>query len=296
MECHLVLTALSGTVVHITMSVAKFDRFEDLEDHVVDYLASVTDLKVFGCTVDFLQADTQTYLENPIWEKLQQNTEYTIVFRSCCDSKEIFEGCPFRDLPLAVHVPMDPEGMVPDGAFTGVPRLRHVSIEAGIRVVGAEAWQCCRQLRIVRMPASVVRIADNTFRGCHLLNSVTAPGCVEFGYKAFAERSSLQWVHASEGVANQFCSSTKFGHYLFRECINLATFVLQETSHQQEPQARVEARELSQGCLSSSGIATLELTRDFQVLGAHACDNCKLLKKVDISNAKIAIYATYHKS
>ena len=52
------------------MSVAKFDRFEDLEDHVVDYLAwaSVTDLKVFGCTVDFLQADTQTYLENPIWK------------------------------------------------------------------------------------------------------------------------------------------------------------------------------------------------------------------------------------
>ena len=286
MECHLVLTALSGTVVNITMSVAKFDRFEDLEDHVVDYLASVTDLKVFGCTIDFLQADTQTYLENPIWEKLQQSTEYTIVFRSCCEvlhSKEIFEGCPFRDIPLAVHVPMNPEEMVPDGAFTAVPRLRRVSIEAGITAVGAEAWQCCRQLRTVRMPASVVRIADNTFRSCHLLNNVTAPGCVDFGYKAFAECSSLQWVHASEGVANQFCSSTKFGNYLFRDCINLATFVLQETNHQQEPQARIEARELSQGCLSSTGIVTLELTRDFQVLGAHACDTCKLLKKVELS-------------
>ena len=29
--------------------LAKFDRFEDLEDQVMDYLASVTDLKVFGC-------------------------------------------------------------------------------------------------------------------------------------------------------------------------------------------------------------------------------------------------------
>ena len=186
-----------------------------------------------------------------------------MVFRSCCEilpSKEIFEGCPRRDIPLAIHVPMNPEEMVPDGAFTAVPRLRHVSIEAGIRVVGAEAWQCCRQLRIVRMPASVVRIADNTFRGCQLLNSVTAPGCVEFGYKAFAECSSLQW-------ANQFCSSTKFGHYLFRDCINLATFVLQEAAHQQELPARMKARELSQGCLSSTGISTLELTRDFQVLG-----------------------------
>ena len=137
------------------------------------------------------------------------------------------------------------------------------------------------------MPASVVRIADNTFRGCQLLNSVTVPGCVEFGYEAFAECSSLQWVYATEGVANQFCSSTKFGHYLFRDCINLATFVLQEAAHQQELPARMNARELSQGCLSSTGIGTLELTRDFQVLGAHACNNCQLLKKVDLSNTKI---------
>ena len=121
------------------------------------------------------------------------------------------------------------------------------------------------------------------FRGCQLLNWVTAPGCVEFGYKAFAECSSLQWVYATEGVANQFCSSTKFGHYLFRDCINLATFALQEAAHQQELPARMNARELSQGCLSSTGIGTLELTRDFQVLGAHACDNCRLLKKVDLS-------------
>ena len=45
----------SGTVVNISMSVAKFDGFEDLEDHVVDHLASVTDLKVFWSTIEFLQ-------------------------------------------------------------------------------------------------------------------------------------------------------------------------------------------------------------------------------------------------
>ena len=39
MDCNLVLTALSGTIVNVSLSVAKFDRFEDLEDHVVDYLA-----------------------------------------------------------------------------------------------------------------------------------------------------------------------------------------------------------------------------------------------------------------
>ena len=119
------------------------------------------------------------------------------------------------------------------------------------------------------MPATVVRIADNAFRGCQLLNSVTAPGCREFGYKAFAECSSLQWVFAVEGVANQFCSATKLGHYLFRDCINLATFVLQEAAHPQELPARMNGRELAQGCLSSTGISTLVLTRDFQVLFAR---------------------------
>ena len=151
MECHLELTAPSGMRANVSLSVAKFDRFEDLEDHVVDNLASVTG------TIDFLQATTQTYLENPIREKLQQSMEYCIIFRDCSEvlhSKECLEGCPLYNIPLAVHVPMIPEETVPEGAFAGVPRLRHVSIEPGIRFIGAEAWQYCRQLRIVRMPAT----------------------------------------------------------------------------------------------------------------------------------------------
>ena len=49
MECHLVLTTLSGATIKVSMSVAKFDRLADFEDHVIDYLAS--DLKVFGCAI-----------------------------------------------------------------------------------------------------------------------------------------------------------------------------------------------------------------------------------------------------
>ena len=89
------------------------------------------------------------------------------------------------------------------------------------------------------------------------------------------------------GGANQFGSATKFGQYLFRDCINLATFVLQEDSCPQELQTQAAATELPQGCLSSTGVTTLELTRDFQVLGSHACDNCKLLKHVDLSNTRV---------
>ena len=60
MEHSLMLTTLSGETFQVSLSVAKFDRFEDLEDQVMDYLASVTDLKVFGCSIEFLQTATHT--------------------------------------------------------------------------------------------------------------------------------------------------------------------------------------------------------------------------------------------
>ena len=122
MDCSLVLTTLSGVTIKVSLSVAKFDRFEDLEDEVMDYLVSATDLKVFGCSIDFLQPVTQTYLEDPIWDKLQQSTEYTIVFRDSSvilPSQEQLEECPIYHVPLAVHVPMNPEEIVPEGAFAG---------------------------------------------------------------------------------------------------------------------------------------------------------------------------------
>ena len=155
MEHSLVLTTLSGETFQVSLSVAKFDRFEDLEDQVMDYLASVTDLKVFGCSIEFLQTATHTYLEDPIWDKLQQGREFTIVFKNCSvilPAQEQLGGCPIDQVPLAVHVPMNPEEIVPEWAFAGVPRLRHVSVESGIRLIGAEAWQNCRQLRIVKLP------------------------------------------------------------------------------------------------------------------------------------------------
>ena len=125
MECPLLLTTLSGVTFKVSLSVAKFDRFADLEDQVMDYLASVTDLKVFGCVIDFLQTTTQTYLEDPIWDKLQQGKEYTIVFRNCSvtlPEQEQLGGYSIDQVPLAVHVPMNPEEIVPEWAFARVPR------------------------------------------------------------------------------------------------------------------------------------------------------------------------------
>ena len=174
MDCRLALTALSGATINVSLSIAKLDRFDDLEDHVMDYLVSVTDLKVFGCSIDFLHMATQTYLEDPIWDKLQQSMEYCIIFKGCSEvlpSQELLEACPIYNIPLAVHVPMNPEGVVPEGAFAGVHAYVMSALSQVFRLIGPEAWQSCRQLRIVKMPATVVGISDNAFRNCKLLNS-----------------------------------------------------------------------------------------------------------------------------
>ena len=213
-----------------------------------------------------------------------------MIFRDCSEallSQESIEGYPLRCIPLAVYVPMNPDEMVPEGAFAGVPRMRHASVEPGIRLVGAEAWQSCRQLRIVRLPETVVSIADNAFRGCRLLNSITAPGCRGFGYKSFADCHSLQWVYTTEGTANKFDSNTKFGHYLFRDCINLADFTLQEHPTERGPASQTVPRTVAPGCLSGTGITKLMLPQSILELGAHACENCRLLKQVDLTHTEI---------
>ena len=197
------------------------------------------------------------------------------------------EDCPIHHIPLAVHVPMNPERSVPEGAFAGVPRLRHVSVESGIRFIEAEAWQNCRQLRIVKLPTTVVGISDNVFRDCKLLNSVEAQGCLDFGYKAFAECCSLQWVHASEGAANVFNSEAKLGHYLFQGCINLAEVTLSESPHLRESGLQARVGELTPGSFSSTGITALALPMHFATLGAHACDSCRLLKSIDLCNTQV---------
>ena len=135
---------------------------------------------------------------------------YTIVFKDCSvmlPSQEQLEGCPIHHVPLAVHVPMNPEEIVPEGAFAGVPRLRHVSVESGIRLIGAEAWQNCRQLRIVKLPATVVSISDNVFRDCKLLTVSWLRAVESMGTKPLRNAVPCNGCMHRKGL--QICSTVK---------------------------------------------------------------------------------------
>ena len=291
MDCRLVLTALSGTTVNVSLSIAKFDRFEDLEDHVMDYLVSVTDLKVFGCSIDFLHMSTQTYLEDPIWDKLQQSMEYCIIFKDCSEvlpSQELLEGCPIYNIPLAVHVPYELRGSSPRKerlqeyhvcVMSALSQALDSSAQKRGNRADSSASSKCRQQSLaflttrleiascstVSLPLVAGSLATKPLRSAVLCN-----GCMQL-----KELPTSLVVPPSLGITS------------FEGCINLAEFTLREIPSPSELPSQTTASDLALGCLSSTGITTLTLTQDFAVIGAHACDNCHLLKKVDLSNTQI---------
>ena len=78
--------------------------------------------------------------------------------------------------PKAVRVPANPRGEIADRAFYAAPSLRRVEVAMGIQHVGFAAWQSCQQLQIVKLPPSVISLAEGTFQGCYVLREVAAPG------------------------------------------------------------------------------------------------------------------------
>ena len=162
-----------------------------------------------------------------------------------------------------------------------------VLVEEGPRTIGTNAWKGCRRLRVVRLPTSVARIEEFAFRGCHALNSVEAPGCVIFGARAFADCCSLQYVVTAQ-EDNTLVASTQLAPYLFKNCTNLSRITILQDGKDTDRLISAQPRELSQGCFSSSGLHDLKLTLDFDCLGMHACENCKLLAFVDLSSTSIA--------
>ena len=83
--------------------------------------------------------------------------------------------------PKAIRVPANSRGEIADRAFHAAPVLRHVEVAMGIQHVGVAAWQSCQQLQIVKLPPSVISLAEGTFQGCYVLREAAAPGCVQYG-------------------------------------------------------------------------------------------------------------------
>ena len=133
----------------------------------------------------------------------------------------------------AVYVPLNPRKEIADRAFYAAPMLRHVEVATGIKHVGFAAWQGCQQLQIVKLPPSVISLEDGAFQGCYVLREITAPGCVQYSRRVFAECCSLSRVGIGKEAddANVLAPGAQLGRFAFESCLTLTSiaFAMDQT-------------------------------------------------------------------
>ena len=82
-------------------------------------------------------------------------------------------------------------------------QITTVTIESGVAVIGASAFEECTNLASVTIPATMISIGDNAFIMCSKLASVNIPASVTaIGNYAFNGCSSLTAFNVADGNAN----------------------------------------------------------------------------------------------
>ena len=167
-EVSLDLVTIAGTEYTMQANLTQYEDVAELEDDILCFLPTVSDLDVFGCELDLLDLHTQQPLPEAFRTALLQRPQLQIVVRPCMvDGHSIwqFQEDGRESYPKAVRVPTNPRGEIADRAFYAAPLLRHVEVAMGIQYVGIAAWQSCQQLQIVRLPPLVISLAEGTFQG-----------------------------------------------------------------------------------------------------------------------------------
>ena len=254
----LVLSTLAGNEYCMPTNLAYYEDLSQLEDDIVSFLPTVSDIEVFGCEIDLIEPDTQLPLGDSFRSTLRQQNRLHVIVRPCMEEGHTiwqFQDSDRDGYPKAVRVPINARHEVPDRAFYAAPMLRHVEVAVGIRHIGFAAWQGCQQLQIVKLPPAVISLEDGAFQGCYVLRQITAPGCVQFSRRVFAECCSLSRVGSDNETTNELAPGAQLGPFAFESCLALTSvsFVMDRTN---------KSRALPDGSFCGAGIESLRLPLD----------------------------------
>ena len=100
MGCQLRLTSLAGNEVAVSMNIAQFDRFDDFEEHIVDYTwpRSLTGMSLVVNWISFTQP-RRSVCRTESGMPCKRISALPLSFESAWKSspKEGFDGCAYRD-------------------------------------------------------------------------------------------------------------------------------------------------------------------------------------------------------
>ena len=264
-------------------NLTHYEGITQLEDDILSFLPTVSDIDVFGCEVDLIELDTQLPLSEACHTALLQQKKLQIIVRPCLEEGHSiwqFRESGRESYPKAVHVPLNPRREIADRAFYAAPMLRHVEVAAGTKHVGFAAWQGCQQLQIVKLPPSVISLEDGAFQGCYVLREITAPGCVQYSRRVlvrsvWAKRRttsmSLHQGHSWAALLSKAVSRSRLSPLQWTKPASLEHCLM-------APFAALALK----ACLPS----------DFHNIGPRACENCKRLVEVNLMCAEVTFFST----
>ena len=279
---YLVLTTLAGEELQLSIELQEFDRLDEFENAALESLPFIGGCSTFGRELDFVNGDTREILVNPIWDTLRDQNNFNLVVRQCLVQAE--HTGQLKTRAKAIRVPPTRTGRVLPHAFTHSSNVRHVQVEAGIHTIGEAAWQHCNRLQVVKLPNTVVCLLDGAFRRNYVLRTVLAPGCKHFGLWVFEECYSLKEVGDQSTTTNQFAPQAQFHPRAFEKCRALQQLNFERTEY--DPSNL--HRSIPEGCFFEAGIVKLCLPADFNWVGPDACEQCKRLQFVDLSQTEIS--------
>ena len=149
------LTTFAGEEIQLAVNLRPYDNFQEFENAVLQ--------------------DTCQVLADPIWHTLQDNVCFNVVAKQCF--VDALHKGHLTGEAKAIRVPSGTTDRIPPQAFSFHMEVRHVQVEAGIRIVGEAAWRSCQRLQVVHLSDTVVRLQHGAFRRCCQLRAVVAPGC-----------------------------------------------------------------------------------------------------------------------
>ena len=191
------LVTMAGNEYTMEANLTHYEDITQLEDDILCYLPTVSDIDVFGCEV-LIELDTQLPVSGAFHTVLLRQKKLQVVVRPCIvEGHSIwqFQEDDSEGYPKAIRVPTNPRKEIADRAFYAAPMLRHVEVAAGIKHVGFAAWQGCQQLQIVKLPPSVLCLEDGAFQGCYVLREIWASGCVQYSRRVCGVLLSQQGWH-----------------------------------------------------------------------------------------------------
>ena len=126
-EVNLELVTVAGTEYTMQANLTLYEDIAELEDDILCFLPTVSELDVFGCELELLNLQTQPPLPEAFRTELLHRPQLQIVVRPCmADGHSIWQ---FQDdgkesYPKAVRVPANPRGEIADRAFYAAPSIQ----------------------------------------------------------------------------------------------------------------------------------------------------------------------------